>query len=38
MSPTGPDVVLVVLDTARADAVGVARDTAFAHLEEPGYQ
>ena len=32
MSATGPNVVLVVLDTARADAVGAGHDTAFAQL------
>ena len=31
-----PDVVLVVLDTARADFVGVAHDTAFAQLGRAG--
>jgi len=38
MSPTGPNVVLVALDTARADAVGAGRDTAFAYLEGLGYR
>ena len=36
MSPTGPNVVLVVLDTARADAVGSGHDTAFAQLGRAG--
>ena len=36
MSPTGPNVVLVVLDTARADAVGAGHDTAFAQLGRAG--
>jgi arylsulfatase A-like enzyme len=36
MIPTGPNVVLVVLDTARADAVGDGRDTAFAQLGRRG--
>jgi arylsulfatase A-like enzyme len=34
--PTSPDVVLVVLDTARADAVGAGHDTAFAQLGRRG--
>jgi arylsulfatase A-like enzyme len=36
MSATGPNVVLVVLDTARADAVGAGHDTAFAQLARAG--
>jgi arylsulfatase A-like enzyme len=36
MLPTGPNVVLVVLDTARADAVGAGHDTAFAQLGRAG--
>ena len=36
MSPTGPNVALVVLDTARADAVGAGHDTAFAQLGRAG--
>ena len=36
MSATGPNVVLVVLDTARADAVGAGHDTAFAQLGRAG--
>ena len=32
MTPSGPNLVLVVVDTARADLVGVGRDTAFAQL------
>jgi arylsulfatase A-like enzyme len=36
MIPTGPNVVLVVLDTARADAVGDGRDTTFAQLGRRG--
>jgi arylsulfatase A-like enzyme len=34
--PNGPNVVLVVLDTARADAVGTTRDSAFSQLARRG--
>ncbi len=34
--PTGPNVLLVVLDTARADAVGTSRDAAFSQLGRLG--
>jgi arylsulfatase A-like enzyme len=36
MSATGPNVVLVVLDTARADAVGAGHGTAFPQLARAG--
>jgi len=34
--PNGPNVLLVVLDTARADAVGTTRDSAFSQLARRG--
>ena len=36
MTPSGPNLVLVVLDTARADHVGAGHDTAFAQLSRRG--
>ena len=36
MSASGPNLVLVVLDTARADLVGTGHDTAFAQLGRRG--
>jgi arylsulfatase A-like enzyme len=36
VTPSGPNLVLVVLDTARADHVGAGHDTAFAQLGRRG--
>jgi arylsulfatase A-like enzyme len=36
VTPSGPNLVLVILDTARADLVGAGRDSAFAQLARRG--